>query len=158
MSWTEQETVSRTALTTDAERKRILDAEREASLPVIKKDLNKQMVSDAVKFQPVKSPGIYEAEFGLVKGALIFHFWPYGYHAADRIQKATPTFFAQFPIELKKVMTKCFNNVQDVEVSEDRDMGSWFVKIPGMSERQFWRASAIEACEKLHKALGGSES
>lgn len=155
MSWLEQENETRKQHEVSKDRAVVLDQARDETLPVIQKEAAQGEVPfDPLKFQPVRSPGNYEAEFAKRGEDVIFHFWPYGYHEADRRGIATPKFKPEFLLNLRVVMISAYG-AQRVEVSEDRDMGAWFVKAHGWGAQQFWFDLACEACRKLHHSLGG---
>lgn len=109
---------------------------------------------EPVRFQPVKSPGLYEAEFAMKDGALIFHVWPWGYHEAQRLEQREPTFKADFEQTLRAALATNFRPTQS-EFSFDGDMGAWFVKVVGYAESQYWFEHAVQCLETLHAAMGG---
>lgn len=153
MNWKEQLAASRNVIKDVPEdRARVYEKEKEATIPMIAKEEERPF--EQVYPQPVISPGIYEAEF-MTKGRdVIFHFWPYGYHEADDLNKVLPRFPKTFPKALKETMQSSLSPTEPV-VEEDRDMGAWFVKAKGMADRPFARDIAIKAMEELHRALGG---
>jgi len=133
-----------------------LDAARDEVNPILQKDAAKGEVPFApVKLQPVKSPGIYEGEFGIKDGDLLFHFWPYGYGLAKRGGLASPRFKGNFEKALKDAMEVSFG-VTRVKGEYVPEEGSWFVCAKGWGKSQFWYDLSVKACEKLHYALGGS--
>ncbi len=125
--------------------------------PVMEKEAVIRQDLEPIHFQPVRSPGIYEAEFGQKREDILFHFWPYGYHAADNDKKVLPRFPNGFPSVLLRVMTEIFKEGR-VEMSYDADMGSWFVKAKGWGSSMFARELSIKACEGVHKGMGGQEA
>ena len=155
MSWLEKNTETNAVANTDAARTKVLDETREETRPIIEKEVDSgRKPFQAVQLQPVKSPGIYEAEFG-VKGAdLIFHFWPAGYHDAERRGVAGPKFMPGFEPALKKVMGDVFDSNR-IKVESDVDVGALFVRAIGWAEAQFHRDLCIKACEQIHAAMGG---
>lgn len=110
---------------------------------------------EPLEFQPVRSPGIYEAEFAKKNDDLIFHFWPYGYHTAERAGIATPRFIPEFDTGLRKSFSDVFG-AHRIEVNRDEDVGAISIKAFGWGGNDSYRKLAIEACEKTHLALGGS--
>lgn len=155
MSWLEKNTETNQVSEADAERAQLLNEVKKGTLPTIRKEEKEGFKPfEQLAFQPVKSPGIYEAEFGVKGEDLIFHFWPYGYHVADVQGKSTPRFPKGFLPKLSKVMKDTF--MQRVEISEDLDVGAIFVKANGWGEKQFHRELAIKACEAIHKAMDGA--
>ena len=155
MTWTEQLSTDSSIATVSLERAKLFDMAKDSSLPVIQREGDKPF--DVIKFQPVRSPGIYEAEFGVRGEDLIFHFWPYGYRLAESSGKAVPHFKKPFTTVLDVEMKKSFGTNR-VELVEDKDMGSWFVKAKGWGVNQFYRELAIKVCENIHKNMGGSDS
>jgi len=155
MSWLEKEIETNKVGRTDAARTKVLDEERDAGLPTITKESDSgQKPFAQMQLQPVKSPGIYEAEFGVKNEDVIFHFWPSGYHVADRRGVAAPKFKPGFEAVLTKVMGDVFDPKR-VVVENDIDVGALFVRAKGWGEAQFYRDLCIQACEKLHAAMGG---
>lgn len=155
MSWLEKNTETNEVAAPTAVRAQVLDEAREQGLPTITKEAEAGVKPFAqVEFQPVKSPGIYEAEFGVKGGDVIFHFWPSGYHVAERRGVAGPRFKPNFEAELKKVMGSVFDSNR-VLIDHDPDVGAIFVRAKGWGEAQFHRDLCIKACEQLHAAMGG---
>jgi hypothetical protein len=155
MNWSERETDSFKQLPVTPERIKELEKSRAEGQPVIEKEADRgQLPFNGIKFQPVKSPGLYEAEFAKKDKDLIFHFWPYGHHSAQRRGIASPRFPQAFAGSLATAMEKEFG--KSVRIEFDRDLTSYFVRVEGWGERQFFRELAISACEKLHGLLGGS--
>jgi hypothetical protein len=156
MSWVERQSDTGMDITVTPEKARKFEEAKAAGLPVVEREAAKgQMPFDPVRFTPVRSPGIYEAEFAKKDGDLIFHFWPYGYHEADRQNRRTPKFGPTFEAQLRQVMCSHFST-RSIEFHHDQDMGAWYVKIQHWGEKQFFHDLAVKACEKLHYALGGS--
>jgi hypothetical protein len=155
MPWIEKNSETNEVASPNDIRSKTLDHAREEGLPVITKEVEAGTKPfDPIQFQPVKSPGIYDAEFG-VKGAdVIFHFWPSGYHVAQRRGVVTPRFKQGFELALRRTMGDVFDTNR-VFIDEDKDMGALFVKASGWGEAQFHRDLCIKACEKLHAAMGG---
>ena len=139
----------------DEDKARVYDSERERSLPVLQKEPGQHDL-EPLRPQPVISPGIYEAEFMSKGSDIVFHFWPYGYHEADDHDKVPPRFGKNFQPTLTKIMNEGLFPCK-VYVSEDKDMGSWFVRAFGLAERPFHRELCVKACEDLHTALGGTK-
>jgi hypothetical protein len=129
--------------------------EKATSLPVIEKESeNGAKPFKPIEFQPVESPGIYEAEFGVKGEDVIFHFWPHGYRKAAALGKTTPHFLKDFRQHVATVMLEDFGNTR-VEFQDDKDVGAFFVKANGWGKNEFHRELCIKACEKIHAALGG---
>ena len=155
MSWLEKEVETNKVGRPDEARTKVLDAERDTGLPVMTKEADSGVKPfEQVQLQPVKSPGIYEAEFGVKNQDVIFHFWPSGYHAADRRGVAAPQFKKGFEVALKKVMGEVFDPKR-VVIEHDQDVGALFVRAKQWGEAQFHRDLCIKACEKLHAEMGG---
>lgn len=154
MNWVEHESKNRKDLKVTSERAALLDKVKAEALPPIRREAaNGDKSVQPVRFQPVKSPGIFEAEFGEKDGNVIFHFWPWGFHEAERNGQPRVAFVVGFGNLLKKTMHKHFGT--EIEVIEDRDMGSWFVKIPALGKKQFWFELAVKAATEMHTNLGG---
>jgi hypothetical protein len=138
-----------------AEKERERDRARDENLPIVQSQAAKgKLPFNPVRLTPVKSPGIYEGEFGSKDGDVILHFWPYGYHQAERDRLAAPRFVGDFPEKLKAVMEREFGSGR-VVVEHVPDLGSWCVTARGWAAQQFHMELAIKACERLHLALGG---
>jgi hypothetical protein len=155
MNWVEQEMDSRNPMAVTPERERTLDWEKSNSLPLIAKEADsgeKQIVP--IVFQPVQSPGNFEAEFGVKDGDLIFHFWPWHYHLDEKAGRMKRAFKKGFREALGTSMHASFE-APTITIAEDRDMGAWFVMVKGGGRHQFHRQRAITAVTALHKALGG---
>lgn len=155
-TWKEKLANSRDVYDSDPERAKIFEMEKEKSLPIISRDLDKKEF-EPVRPQPVISKGIYEAEFSVRGKDVLFHFWPYGYHEADDLNKVPPRFHRGFQQVLRFAMEKVMSPSK-VELSEDRDMGAWFVKVVGLADNPFHRELSIKACEAIHKDMGGTDS
>jgi hypothetical protein len=155
MSWLEQELKDRKQLPVSQERAKTLDTTKMEVHPIIVKEAAQgDKGFDAIRFQPVKSPGIFEAEFAKKDSDLIFHFWPWGLHEADRTGSPRPPFSPRFRYELQSIMESVFDK-RFVKIDEDRDMGSMFVKVTAAGAKQFWHDLGVKAVTKLHHALGG---
>lgn len=152
--WTEQEQASRSPLEVSAERARELDEAKRDALPHVLAEGDRPF--DRIHFQPVISPGIYEAEFALKGPDIIFHFWPYGFRKAIEQGKARPAFKTAFKPILEKILHGTFTEHR-TKMDFDRDIGSWFVKVSGWGDHQFARELAIKACEMVHLELGGEK-
>ncbi len=156
MSWTEQETQSREKKSVTAERQQELDQAREQTLPTLKKEAESGAAPfKPLEFQPVRSPGLFEAEFAVKDEDLIFHFWPYGYRMAERSGQALPAFKRGFKDTLAKAMSEVFEEKR-LMLSDDRDVGALAVCAQGYGLNQFNRDLSIKVCEKLHSMLGGA--
>lgn len=155
MAWLEKKEDQAQPVRPEAARERELDKTKEESLPVVKRQVSKgELPINPVKLQPVKSPDIYEGEFGIKDGDVIFHFWPYGYHEAERNRLAAPHFKPEFERQLLTVMSAEFGGHR-IQVLEDADVGAFCVVAKSWAENQFHYEMSVRACEKLHKALGG---
>ena len=155
MNWIESSNAGQSVGSVDAERAKVLDLAREEKLPVIEKEAATGVKSlDPLKFQPVHSPGIYEAEFAMKGDDIIFHFWPWGYHKSDRNGEKTPRLSRNFPAVLSQVFTNLFGSGR-FDIENDEDMGAHYVRCIGWGSNQFARDLAIKACKGLHSALGG---
>ena len=152
MSWLEKAGSSVGGVTTEREAE--LEKAKAENLPLIQKEAEGLRPFDPVEFQPVRSPGIYEAEFGMKEEDIIFHFWPAGYHEAQRERKPEPRFMAGFSVALTVTMGELFEDSR-LEIQSDKDMGAIFVKARGWGKNQFARELAIKACEGVHSRMGG---
>lgn len=152
MPWTEKEAQSLNgSQNTSSERTQVLNETREKFLPIAQKEAAAGAKPiQPIDFQPVKSPGNYEAEFAVKGDDVIFHFWPWGYHDAERRGTALPRFQKDFIDKLNMSMAKTFGSHR-LQISEDQDMGAFFVKAVGFGTNQFHRKLCIEACENLHQ-------
>lgn len=156
MSWTSQDPETRVEIPVSKEQAFIYDEARREGKPIVEREAARgQMPLEPVKYQPVKSPGIYEAEFASRDGDLIFHFWPAGYHLAERTGLARPRFGPEFADALKKSMEEVFD-ANRLEIDPTPENGSWYVKARSWGKTQFWFELATKACEKVHYRLGGS--
>lgn len=157
MNWVEQDQETGNRHTAPASRAAVLEETKKDTLPVVQKEAEKgKLPFEPVHLTPVRSPGIYEGEFGSKDGDLFFHFWPYGYRQAEREGKARPRFRADIEQILDKTMAEVFGAPR-VQYSDYRERnGSFYVKATGWAQNQFAREIAVKACEKLHKALGGT--
>src|SRR5512140_1056144 len=151
MSWIEQEHQSRQRLPVTQARALERDKTKEEELPRIADEAERGMKPvEPIKFQPVHSPGLFEAEFAMrevwseggVGKDVIFHFWPWGLHTADVSGKARPAFKKGFAETLKQVFEKHYVSV---EIRDDRDMGAYFVRLRGVGGQQFWFKLAVNA-------------
>lgn len=155
MNWVEQEHQSRTSIAVTDAREKILNEEKAKSFPVIAKETaTGDKPVDPIQFQPVRSPGLFEAEFAKRGNDVIFHFWPWGLHEADRLGKPRPGFQPGFKRELQAVFTDQTGS-QGLDIEDDRDMGAYFVKVKGLGAKLFWRDLSIKIVTALHKGLGG---
>lgn len=153
MSWTEKKSEDNVIQQTVSQRTAELAQARDEVLPLATAEIAAGDKSiDPIDFQPVRSPGNYDAEFALKGDDLIFHFWPSGFHEAQRNNHTPPRFKRGFTFHLVRVMSDTFG-AKRIEIEPDEDMGAVFVKALGQSSNQFYRKLAIEACEKLHKNL-----
>lgn len=155
MAWVEQELKDRKRLAVSPERAALLNETKKEVHPIIVQEAARgDKPFEPLKFQPVKSPGLFEAEFAKKESDLIFHFWPWGLHDADRNGTPRPPFSVQFrnymPLALYEIFDKKF-----VEIIEDRDMGSFYVKVKGFGGKQFWFDLCVKAVTGLHHRLGG---
>lgn len=154
MSWTEKDPKSSNGIhAADTARAQLLSKTKEEFFPIAVKEASGGDKGIApVEFQPVKSPGTYEAEFAVKGDDVIFHFWPWGYHDAERRGETLPRFKRGFQNFLITAMSEAFDPKRLV-VEDDKDMGAIFVKATGFGSNQFYRKLCIEACEKLHKSF-----
>jgi len=156
MSWVEQEQQGRKKLTVTEERAALLDKVKAEALPPIRHEVaNGDKPFEPIRFQPVRSPGLFEAEFAKKEDDVIFHFWPWGLHEAERSGKPRPPFSKNFRDVLQKAFKHSFG--ADAELSEDRDMGAWFVKVRGLGRKQFWHDLSVKAATLVHTELGGDK-
>jgi hypothetical protein len=156
MAWLEQMKDAPQAVRPPPAREQELEKARDESLPVVNRQVGKgQLPVQPVRLQPVRSPGIYEGEFGVKDGDVLFHFWPYGYHEAERQRLAAPHFPARFEGSLLEVMNQEFGKNR-VEILKDDDVGAYCVIARNWASQQMHFELSVRACEKLHKALGGA--
>jgi hypothetical protein len=157
MNWVEQNQETGRSSNATLDKVKEYEAEKKATLPTVQKEAAKgELPFETIKFVPVRSPGIYEGEFGPKNGDLVFHIWPYGYRQAEREGKVKPR-FKQPDIEqvIDRVMAEMFTATR-VRYSDLREQnGSFYIQAVGWASSQFARDLAVKACEKLHKALGG---
>jgi hypothetical protein len=155
MSWIEKQVDTDKQSEVTGQRAIELDQAREESLPRLKKEADKgQAPFIPVRFQPVRSPGIYEAEFAPKDENVVFHFWPYGYRKAERAGLAAPRFKKDFEPILTKAMQDTFGEKR-IQVEYVKAMGAFFVEAKGWGEHQFMRDLCIKACEAVHTRMGG---
>lgn len=152
-TWVERNNETQVTAKVTEDRERDLNKARDESIPMVTRDQSRKDLTP-LEFQPVKSPGIYEGEFAVKDEDLIFHFWPYGYHKAERDGHARPRFRPGFDKWLADVMGSVFSPNR-IEIKHDEDVGAWFVRASGYGTNQFHRKLCIKACELLHTALGG---
>jgi hypothetical protein len=155
MSWS-QKTKSNTVESVASTIAKEYDTVRDMSLPIFQKEADQHAAHalQPVDFQPVRSPGIYEAEFGVKYDDLIFHFWPWHYHQETNAGRTAPRFKKGFEEAVAAVMSKEFG-ANRFEIKLDEDVGAIFVKCFGFGVTQFHREMAIKACENIHLAMGG---
>ena len=157
MSWMAQDVTTRLPSAVDQAKTDDYEKAKADGLPVIEKEAEGGVKPiEPLRFQPVRSPKIYEAEFAVKGKDLIFHFWPDGYHDAERDGRAKPALKPHFIHNLLETMADVFGSGR-IKLEEDRDVGAIFVQVFGWGENDSYRQIAIEACEKFHKAMGGSE-
>lgn len=155
MSWIEKQVDTDKHSEVTGRRAVELDQVREENLPRLRKEADKgQAPFIPVRFQPVRSPGIYEAEFAAKDEDVVFHFWPYGYRKAERAGLAAPRFKKEFEATLTKVMQETFGEAR-THVEYVKTMGAFFVQANGWGEHQFMRDLCIKACEVVHSRMGG---
>lgn len=154
MPWTEKDVATGASGSVGNERASLLDKVKNSTLPVIQKEAESNKPFTQIHFQPVRASKTFEGEFALNKDDLVFHFWPWGYHEADKAGNATPRFRKDFELILRRVMGDVFG-ARRAELQFYLDLGSWYVRIPAAGLDQFHRDLSIKACENLHHALGG---
>lgn len=152
--WTQRDVESGIDEKASAAKAQVFEQEKAKSLPMVVKESSEVKPFEPVRLQPVISPGIYESEFGTKNNDIIFHFWPPGYHDAERKQTAAPRFSKDFLPKLTKAMGDVFEPHR-VSIIDDADMGALFVVAKNWGDSQFVRELSIKACEALHKACGG---
>lgn len=154
MAWVEQELKSRKKLDVDEKRAAVLDATKAETLPGLAPEIGHNKGIVPLKFQPVLSPQLFEAEFAVRDSDLVFHLWPWGYRSARRAGEPLPAFVRGFKSELAAAMIDVFGGAA-VTVEEVREEGSFFVLVRGAGKNQFFNELAIRALTTLHKDLGG---
>src|SRR3954463_8140201 len=108
MGWT-QKNQEGSASVVPPELEKEYDQVKKDSLPKVQKEANDGVRPfKTVDFQPVKSPNIYEAEFGVKEEDVIFHFWPWNYHMLERQGHRTPEFPKGFQIKLLEALEDSF--------------------------------------------------
>lgn len=158
MSWVEQETQERKQLQVTPEREKQLDeVKNEVHPAIVREAAQGDKPFEPIRFQPVKSPGLFEAEFAKKESDLVFHFWPWGLHAADRGDQPRPPFTKDFRPQLTCALHDVFDS-NKVTIKEDRDMAAIFVKVEGYGMKQFWFDLAHKVVTNLHLRLGGETS
>ncbi len=140
--------------TTGVKNSKEYDSIKETFAPLAAKEAQADKGIEPIEFQPVKSPGNYEAEFAKKDDDIIFHFWPYGFHDAQDKEKTLPRFKQGFETFLTQVMAESYG-AKRVKLEKDLDMGAIFVRAMGAGTNQFFREVAIKACELLHKKFEG---
>lgn len=145
MPWTEKNSDGSSGAKTSAE----YDLLKENLLPVAAKEASQDKNVKPLEFQPVKSPGNYEAEFTRKDDDVIFHFWPWGFHEAQDKGTTLPRFRQGFETFLVQSMSEVFN-ARTIQIEHDLDMGALFLRCRGAGLNQFFRENAIKACESLH--------
>lgn len=155
MTWMRQDSETHEVSGVDREKEAIYEKAKAEGLPIVTKESESGVKPfETMKFQPVRSPGIYEAEFGVKGKDLIFHFWPDGYHKAERDEKRVPEFKKNFFSMLSKAMGGIFGTNR-ILIKDDGDVGAFFVQAHGWGESDNHRELAIKACEEFHKDMGG---
>lgn len=129
-----------------------LDSTRDELLPLADREARSgDKPFEPIDFQPVKSPGHFEAEFALKGNDVIFHFWPWGFHEAQERGAIPPRFLSLLPEYLAESLSKEYGS--KAQLSADEDMGALFVRVPEAGINQFWREIAIKVCEHLHNCF-----
>lgn len=155
MEWTERQMKTGEQMNVDEARARLLNEVKKESLPVVQRESESTKPFEKVEFQPIKGVGTFEAEFGVRGEDVLYHFWPWGYHDADRKDgERLPAFKKDFEKILSQAMAKVFGQGR-CDVSYDADIGAWFVRANGFSSNQFFRDLCVEAAKTLHKDMGG---
>lgn len=155
MNWQEFKTKTMEQMDVSKEKSDILDKEKRTSLPVIEKEASAGVKPfEQIRLQEVQAHGFYLGEFGVKGDDVIFHFWPDGYHEAQRKGIRPPNFRAGFEDNLKKALSSSFEPNR-CKVELDMDMGAYFVKANGYGLSQFNRKMSIEVCQKLYELMGG---
>lgn len=155
MSWIEQELKDRKKLVVTEERSKTLDSIKAEVHPIIVNEAAQGTKPfEPLKFQPVRSPGHFEAEFAKKGSDVIFHFWPWGLHEAERNNQPRPPFDKSFRVHMHGALYEFYDS-KLVVVEEDRDMGSFFAKVIGAGTKQFWFDMAIKCLTNLHYRTGG---
>lgn len=153
MDWVEQKTQTRENVEVTEAKAKLLN-EVKKDLPVVQKEADGGVRPfEALKLQPILGSNTFEAEFGVKGDDVIFHFWPWGYHDAERKNERPPHFLPDFEKKLMAAMTEIFKRA---EVSKDEDVGAFFVRIPSGAEYQFHRDMSIKAVSAFHVSLGGT--
>jgi hypothetical protein len=153
-SWSATDS-QRTSLSVDASKAAEYDKARDEGLPVVTKEAESGVKPvEPLRFQAVKSPGIYEAEFAKKERDLIFHFWPWEYHKAEHEGRPTPAFKKDFYHHITETAASIFGAGR-FELKDDTDMGAIFLQAFGWGESDGYRQIAIRFCEEFHKAMGG---
>lgn len=158
MAWTERDVSTGKEMDVTGDKARMLDEVKKTSLPIVQKEADGGVRPfEPMALQPVKGVLTFEGEFGVKGNDVIFHFWPWGYHDADRQEG---TVIPKFRKDIKQVLKASFKTVYEpsrCEFSYDGDLGSWFVLAKGYGQAQFFREVCIEAVTALHKNLGGKD-
>ena len=153
--WTEQDMETRKVSKADAERASLLDLVKKENLPTIKKEAESGGPGfKPIDFQPIRSPGIYEAEFAVKEKDIIFHFFPHGYARAAHQNLATPPFKPGFLKVVKEQLALVFD-AHRVDIQEDKDLGGISAKARGWGDSSYARDLCIKVCEAIHKKMGG---
>ncbi len=157
MEWVEQASTTRENIKVSVDKAKSLNETRK-DLPVIQEEAAKGVRPfQSVAFQPIQGVNTFEAEFTAKGDDLIFHFWPWGYHGADRAgSPRLPTFPKTFESVLKDVFAKTFPHSPTIEREYDADVGAWFVRVVNGATNHFHFQLCVKAASDLHVALGGT--
>lgn len=137
------------------EKARELDAAKKEQLPSLATETSGVRPFEQIRFQPVHAHGLFDAEFAVKGKDIIFHFWPYEFHKAQKeMWTRDPKFPKQFPDKLKEAMKKSFAPNR-TEQTYDEEMSAYFVKAVGYGEAMSPFVLATDVCRELYRLLGG---
>jgi hypothetical protein len=161
MSWAELDHKTRDSLPMTGEREALLNEVRKEVRPLIVHEVDQgDKGIEPVEFKEVKSPGLFEAQFGKKYNDVVMHFWPWGFHLAEKRGEPRPAFRAGMRAALELAIFDVYGRSDFVKLSEDewdREMGAITVLLLGQGAKQFWYELAVKAMKTLHRALGGKE-
>jgi hypothetical protein len=154
MDWQKRVTGEKQDVLVDSESAAAYEQAKAEKLPVIEREATGVRPFEQLKFQPVTAHGFFDAEFAEKGEDIVFHFWPYGFHKAQRSGSKSPAFPKDFQEKLRKAMRKSFADNR-VVVDEDKDMGSFFVKAVGYTKALSPFKLATDVCKELYVLMGG---
>lgn len=156
MGWFEENTNTRhrSEVSDAAKLQKFEEVKSECHAPILKEVDSGMKPFKPVRFQPVQSPGLFEAEFAEKDGDVIFHFWPSGYAEAVAKANTRPNFKATFLPSMEKGFEE-FYDPHRLQASFEPELGAYTVRAVGYGDQQFWKKKAIDVCTQIHVLMGG---